>query len=175
MFPVVTLAFLALSLGLAVYLLLGFGPVDPGPGGITTIEVPSRQHVYGSVDYAQEPPVGGPHAAVWQNCGFYSRPIITEQAVHSLEHGAVWITYRPNLARSQIDKLRVLAASDSHILASPWAGVLPAPIVASAWGRQIPLKSAADPALAEFVRLYRAGLQTPEPGAPCTGGIGVPE
>ena len=66
-------------------------------------------HVKGSVDYMQSPPVGGDHASIWQNCGFYSEPVRNETAVHSMEHGAVWITYRPGLPTEQVDKLRELA------------------------------------------------------------------
>src|SRR5215208_5439695 len=55
----------------------------------------SRDHVRGRINYPQNPPVGGPHNPVWQKCGFYSKPVRNEHAVHSMEHGAVWITYRP--------------------------------------------------------------------------------
>jgi Protein of unknown function (DUF3105) len=66
-------------------------------------------HVKRSVDYMQSPPVGGDHASISQNCGFYSEPVPNETAVHSMEHGAVWITYRPGLPTEQVDKLRELA------------------------------------------------------------------
>jgi hypothetical protein len=46
---------------------------------------------------------------------------------------------------------------------------LSTPVVASAWGKQLRLKSVDDPKLQEFIRAYRKGPQTPEPGAPCTG------
>jgi hypothetical protein len=139
-------------------------------------DVPSRNHVLGHVDYPQTPPVGGDHYPVWQNCGYYSSPIQNELGVHSLEHGAVWVTYRPNLPKDQVDTLRALAHSRTYLLVSPWAdNSLPAPVVASAWGKQVKLSSASDPALASFVRTYDQGPQTPEPGAPCTGGLGNPE
>jgi hypothetical protein len=48
-------------------------------------------------------------------------------------------------------------------------------VVASAWGKQLRVTTANDPALANFVRVYQAGPQTPEPGAPCTVGVGRPE
>jgi hypothetical protein len=57
-----------------------------------------------------------------------------ETAVHSMEHGAVWITCRPGLPTEQVDKLRELATSKTYVLASPYPD-LPAPVVASAWGK----------------------------------------
>ena len=149
-------------------------PPTSGPAGVRIFEVRSQAHVSGPVDYPETPPVGGAHDPTWQNCGFYSEPIVKERGVHSLEHGAVWVTYRPGLAGDQLDILRRLASSQSHILVSPWAGELPSPLVASAWGRQLGADSAADGRLAEFVRAFRTGPQTPEPGAPCTGGRSTP-
>ena len=60
--------------------------------GVVTYSELARDHVVGKVTYAQMPPVGGKHSAVWQNCGIYSAPVANENAVHSMEHGAVWIT-----------------------------------------------------------------------------------
>ncbi len=51
---------------------------------------------------------------------------------------------------------------------------LPKPVVASAWGLQLPLDDANDARLPLFISRYEAGPQTPEPGALCTGGIGTP-
>ncbi len=42
--------------------------------------------------------------------------------------------------------------------------------MASAWGVQLALGSTEDPRLPAFVARYSQGPQTPEPGAPCTGG-----
>jgi hypothetical protein len=51
----------------------------------------------------------------------------------------------------------------------------PAPIVASAWGRQLMLDRVDDPRLDHFIRAFRLGSQAPERGGPCQGGSGVPE
>jgi Protein of unknown function (DUF3105) len=142
---------------------------SPAPAGVQSFEVSERDHVQTPVSYPQTPPVGGDHAPVWQNCGFYSKPVHNEHAVHSMEHGAVWITYRPDLPRDQIEKLRGLAQSQTYILASSYPS-LPSPLVASAWGKQLRLESAEDPRLEQFVRAFRLGSQTPEPGAPCARG-----
>jgi hypothetical protein len=143
------------------------------PGEVQSFDVPSRGHIEGDVSYEQTPPVGGEHNPVWQNCGFYSEPIRSETAVHALEHGAVWITYRPDLPQQQVDEIRRLASDNTYVLASPYPD-LPAPVVASAWGKQLTLEAADDPGLERFVGAFRQGSQTPEPGAACTGGLGDP-
>jgi hypothetical protein len=128
-----------------------------------------HDRVKGPVDYKQSPPVGGDHASIWQNCGFYSEPVRNETAVDSVEHEAVWITYRPGLPAEQVDKPRELATSKTYVLVSPYPD-LQAPVVASAWGKQLRLDSAKDLHPKQFVATFRQGPQTPEPGTPCTGG-----
>ncbi len=125
-------------------------------------------HVTTAVTYAQTPPAGGEHAPVWLNCGTYPKPVPNENAVHAMEHGAVWVTYRPDLPAAQVQQLRQ-AIPDTYAVLSPYPG-LPAPVVASAWGKQLALTGPDDPRLDAFVRAYRQGPQTPEPGAACTGG-----
>jgi hypothetical protein len=146
------------------------------PYRVHNVEVSSRKHIEGNLDYAQSPPAGGNHNPVWQNCGFYEEPIRDENAVHSLEHGAVWITYQPDLPQEQIGKLRDLAQGNRFVLISPYPD-LPAPVVASAWGKQLRLQSAEDPDLKRFVRLYSQGPQVRvEPGhSSCRGGKGNPQ
>jgi hypothetical protein len=165
-------AVLALGVGLVA---ISSGSPEPAvePAGVETIEVTSASHVDTAVAYERIPPVGGDHNPAWQNCGFYSEPISTEFGVHSLEHGAVWITHRADLAEDQIGALRDRTAR-SYVLVSPWEGELPAPVVASAWGKQLQFDSATDPALAQFVDFFAQGPQTPEPGAACSGGVGNP-
>ena len=132
--------------------------------GVETFVV-QASHSESPVSYRQVPPVGGAHNPVWQPCGFYAQPVQNEKGVHSLEHGAIWITYRPDLAPADVDVLATLARSRKDVLASLWADGLPAPLVATAWARQLRLTSAGDPRLSEFVRLY--ANQGPEIGAPC--------
>ncbi|HWH35214.1 MAG TPA: DUF3105 domain-containing protein [Acidimicrobiales bacterium] len=167
---------LVVGLGIALIVLSSLEGREPEtePAGVETVEVAGAEHVNTPVEYPETPPVGGNHNPVWQNCGYYSEPIASEFAVHSLEHGAVWITYQQDLPEDQVDDLRSRAAR-SYVLVSPWEGELPAPVVASAWGKQMQFESAGDPQLSEFVEYFAQGPQTPEPGAACTGGAGTPE
>ena len=86
--------------------------------------------------------------------------------MHSLEHGAVWITYAPDTSQADRDVLKALAQTGDHILISQYGG-LPSPIVASAWGKQLQLQSVNDPELKQFVDVFESGPQTPEPGVTC--------
>ncbi len=128
----------------------------------------TSEHTTEPVTYEQTPPVGGNHSPTWLNCGVYTEPVQNENAVHSLEHGAVWVTYRPDLPAADVEKL-VGEVPDTYMVVSPFEG-LDAPVVASAWGTQLKLTGVDDPRLAEFIKAYRQGPQTPEPGASCTGG-----
>ena len=125
-------------------------------------------------DYGPLPPPGGSHNPVWQNCGFYSEPVWTEMALHSLEHGPVWIAYHPDLAADQIEYLRGLAEGRSYVLVTPYPD-LASDVLLSAWGLQLQVPSVPDPVIEEFIAEYENGPQNPEPGAPCSGGFGRPE
>lgn len=136
------------------------------PAGVETFtvsvgHVPSDQ----TVPYAQTPPVGGVHHPGWQPCGFYDGPVPNETAVHSLEHGAIWITYRPDLPAEEREMLRRLAPAGGGVLVSRWDEGLPSRVVASSWGRQLKLESVADPRLAQFIAAYRG--DAPEPFGSC--------
>lgn len=154
------------------------GASAAGIPGVRAYTGLARTHVTGAVTYPQQPPVGGPHSEVWVSCGIYAAPVPATEAVHSMEHGAVWITYRPGLPTAAVSQLRNLLRGEparvrAYVLLSPYPG-LPASVVASAWGKQLRLTAAADPRLARFISTYAQGPQTPEPGAACTGGAGTP-
>jgi len=139
---------------------------------VRSYEVESK-HVTTDVKYAQTPPVGGEHDPTWLNCGVYQDPVREENAVHSLEHGAVWITYSSELPDSDVAALRGIVGDANYLILSPIKG-LPSPIVASAWGKQLTFSELNETKLKAFIDTYREGPQTPEPGAACTGGIGEP-
>ena len=88
--------------------------------------------------------------------------------MHSLEHGAVWITYQPDLPAAEKEALRTLAADQPYLLVSPYPG-LDSPLVASAWGAQLRLEQADDPRLPAFIARYAGN--GPEPGATCDTGV----
>ncbi|BDP40297.1 hypothetical protein DAETH_02660 [Deinococcus aetherius] len=142
-----------------------------GIEGLKTFEYQGGDHRAGSLVYAENPPAGGPHNPIWQNCGVYDQPLYNEYAVHSLEHGAVWITYRPDLGAEGIAALKTLVDGRPYTLLSPYEG-LPAPVVASAWNAQVQVQSPTDGRLKAFLDKYEQGPTAPERGAACSGGYG---
>ncbi|WP_346960491.1 DUF3105 domain-containing protein [uncultured Arthrobacter sp.] len=140
-------------------------PID----GIQTFAGLSRNHVQTAVAYPQQPGAGGDHSPVWTNCGIYTDPVNGQRAVHSLEHGAVWITYNPGLPATEITKLTTLAKNKPYLLLSPDKNQT-TPITATAWGTQLAVQDAADPRIPAFIGAYAQSPKAPEPGAPCTGG-----
>lgn len=125
-------------------------------------------HVREEVDYPQSPPVGGDHWDAWLDCGVYDAPVTDEHAVHDLEHGSVWITYRADL----IGPADVAALADrlpDNGIMSPYPEQ-DAPVVITVWGRQLELLGADDPRIALFLDEYGAGETAPEPWGSCAGG-----
>src|ERR687891_134418 len=96
--------------------LFGDGGADPArpvpenpPQDIEVYPPTTNRTVEGPIDYHRKPPTNGNHAPLWQNCGYYPEPIQDRHAVHSMDHGVVWITYRPDLPQKQLETLRSYA------------------------------------------------------------------
>jgi hypothetical protein len=140
-------------------------------GGVKTYEVASANHVNTTVTYDQMPGVGGDHNPVWLNCGIYETPVPENNAVHSMEHGAVWITY-DGISDAEVSALKDTVGDKTYLILSPFPSQ-DGKIKLTAWGEQLSVDSADDPRIKTFITKYRQGPQTLEPGAPCTGGIGV--
>ena len=144
---------------------------DESPPAIEGLDLlaedPSHDHVDGPLEYDTVPPVGGPHNPRWLACDVYAEPVPAEFAVHSLEHGAVWIAHDPDLPADQVDVLAELASrNEEYVLVSPQEG-LDSRVVAAIWGGSLEASSADDPRLAQLVEAYAGGAQGGEPGVPC--------
>jgi hypothetical protein len=147
-------------------------PEDP-PKGIEVYPATSNQTVKGPIEYDREPPTNGNHDPLWQNCGFYEEPIKDRHAVHSLDHGVIWITYRPDLPERQIKALRPYG-EENYVILSPYPGQN-APVTATSWRVQLELKGADDPRLRRFVNQFRISEIAPLSGNRCTLGVGNPK
>jgi hypothetical protein len=151
----------------------GSGKFVTGKDGVKTWDgTLSRNHVTKSVTYPVVPPVGGDHNPVWMNCNgdVYTKAIKDENAVHSLEHGAVWVTYNSKAEKADVDALAAKVKKTPYTLMSP-VDDQKDPIMLTAWGHQRTVTGASDPNVDKFFEKFVQGEQTPEPGAACTNGL----
>ncbi|MFF2851599.1 DUF3105 domain-containing protein [Streptomyces sp. NPDC058001] len=132
----------------------------------------TRTHVTKKVTYPMTPPVGGDHDQAWMNCNgdVYENAVPDMNAVHSLEHGAVWVTYNDKAPEADVQKLAEKVKKIPYTLMSPVQGQKD-PIMLSAWGKQRSVTGADDPKVDAFFSAYVQGSQTPEQGAACTNGL----
>jgi len=147
-------------------------PEDP-PEGIEVYPATTNRTVKGPIEYDRKPPTNGDHDPLWQNCGFYENPIKDRHAVHSMDHGVVWITHRPDLSRRQIETLRPYG-EERYVIVSPYPGQ-DAPLIATSWRVQLELKGAEDPRLRQFVEGFRISELSPLSGNRCALGVGDPK
>ena len=166
--------------GVLAYAVVNAGAAAPNPlrdadEAVQGVEVasaaPEQAHEAGPLDYDRSPSWGGAHNGAWTTCTgqVYDEQVPEEHATHSMEHGAVWITYRPDLPEDQVGALRDLVEGTDYRLLSPFPGQQD-PVSIQAWGRQLRVDSASDERLATFAEEFTNGPQTPERGATCAGG-----
>ncbi|MGW2046925.1 DUF3105 domain-containing protein [Streptomyces sp. NPDC001858] len=131
-----------------------------------------RTHVAKTVKYPTEPPVGGDHNQVWMNCNgdVYTKALNNMNAVHSLEHGAVWVSYNSKASEADVAALAAKVKKTPYTFMSP-NDAQADPIMLTAWGNQRTVTSASDANVDAFFAKFVQGEQTPEPGAACTGGL----
>jgi hypothetical protein len=139
--------------------------------GLTYKVEPNHTHVAGAVKYDATPPVGGNHSDYWADCTgtVYPQPIANENAVHMLEHGAVWITYKQGaLSKSEIATLAKDVQGNDYMALSPYPD-LKTKVSLQAWGYQLFVNSVTDPRIDDFIAtLVHNKKITPEYGATCS-------
>lgn len=162
---------LALIVGLVAWAIIRDSPALVDLGGVEEYENSARDHTTAPVEYDLIPPVGGEHHPTWFNCGVYQEELPMEHVVHSLEHGAVWLTYQPDLPADQIAVLEDLGGQE-YMMVSPLAAQ-DSPVVATSWDTQLRLDDAEQRTLQAFIREFKQGPKTPEPGALCSNGTTI--
>jgi hypothetical protein len=144
----------------------------PALKAVKTYDYVGNEHTTDPVTYTATPPAGGPHDPVWLDCGVYTQQVRNENAVHALEHGTVWITYRPGTSAADVQALETALGQvkDKKTILSPYPG-LPSPVVVTVWNAQLDLTGAGDPRLQDFLDFYGDGHTAPEAAmASCAGG-----
>lgn len=155
-----------------------FAPDENNPDPSEKIDGVVRQGYEGGahvlpderVAYDKTPPFGGPHDGYWAACNgvVYPEAVRTENMVHSLEHGAVWIAYDPDRIKGEdLEQLKLRVEGKPFMMMSPYPG-LDSPISLQSWGHQLKLDSVTDERIDQFIAALRRNPNTyPEIGASC--------
>ncbi len=139
--------------------------VDPmaAPNTATHIEVGTKH-----VDYSTNPPTSGPHynqAGYGPiECKVYTREVYDESAVHNLEHGSVWVTYKDINDKTLAEQIKNAVSTYSKVLVSPRAKD-DSKIAVVAWGWILKLDKFDETKIKNFILEHRN--QAPESMAAC--------
>lgn len=119
-------------------------------------------HTGDPITYDTDPPVSGLHRPTAAGCGVYAAQIPNENMVHTLEHGGVGILYQPTADVEEIKKLEDIVMSyDSHVFSEPYPE-LKDPYTVVAWAHLMRLDSYDQPAIEEFIDVFREAGDSPE-------------
>ncbi len=142
-------------------------------GAIVDTDAPFGDHdATLEIPFGEIPPRGGVHHPLWQTCGLYFDPVYPKHALHSMEHGAVWVTYQPDMHPRDRAVLENEIGIDPWVIISPYPG-LRSPVVLTAWGVQLEVDDVNDARIAQFLDEFKSGIQAPEPFASCAGGTAI--
>lgn len=146
--------------------------------GVVTTKPASANHIGPDqrVAYDRRPPMGGPHDSIWADCSgtVYDSAVRTENMIHGLEHGAVWIAYNPSkVTGGALQSLEDRVEGQNYLTLSPYPG-LDKPIALQSWGHQLKVQRPDDPRIDQFIQALRTNQYThPEVGATCEAPAGA--
>jgi len=135
-----TLFFALLAGGLA-YAAVYFGKSTPGsgegPGESFASQGQDHVKLGTPFSYNSNPPSSGPHYESQANWGIYDYEVLDQIFLHNLEHGGIWIAYRPSISSGALEDLKALvkelsgrkivmaprAANDADVALVSWTRV----------------------------------------------------
>lgn len=157
-------------IGGAVYLALQEGKGEDGKP-ITaigdTVEIQGRNHIAVGAEhdpYNSNPPTSGPHYEQPAPWNIYTQEIPDETLIHNLEHGGVWISYKPGkVDKTTIDRLGQISKPYTKTIMTP-RNANDSAIALVSWGKILKLESLDEKKVKAFIELNR--FKAPEPNAP---------
>lgn len=110
--------------------------------------------------YNSNPPTSGAHWANQASWGVYDKPLVDEQAVHNLEHGGIWISYKNIDEETLASLVKIAKANSGSVILSPREGN-DASIVLASWTRLEKMDSYDAEKIIDFIS--RNKNNSPEP------------
>lgn len=135
--------------------------------GTSDLQIVGRNHIASGTagsGYNSNPPSSGPHWPSPAKNGVYDETLPDEQLIHNLEHGHVWIAYKPDVGDEVKNKLKEIVKDDDWKVVLEPRDKNETMIALVAWGRVLKLDQLDENKVKDFIRTYRnRGLEnTPE-------------
>ena len=127
----------------------------PEMGQIYPIEGATHVPNGTKVEYHTNPPSSGSHYNAPAPWGVYDKPIADETLAHNLEHGGVWISYKPVISDAAREKLRALVKSyGSKVILTP-REANDTDIALVSWGRIYKMNDFDEKAIKDYITKYK--------------------
>lgn len=126
--------------------------------GVEEFEIIGREHIAQGTagsGYNSNPPTSGPHWGAPATNGIHDEQLADEQTIHNLEHGHIWITYKPDISDEDRQKLAEIAKSDDWKVLISKRETNSNPIILVAWGRLLRLNEFNEAKIKDFIKTYR--------------------
>lgn len=103
--------------------------------------------------YNSNPPTSGWHWPTPANWGIYKSEVPDEQLIHNLEHGGIWISYKPDANPELVAQLEDFAKRYRKIIVEPRAQN-DSPIALAAWTRLQKLDNYDEQTILKFIEAH---------------------
>lgn len=136
-------------------------PEKPRPG--ETFPILGQEHIaVGATHpaYNSNPPTSGSHYAQPADWGVYQKELPDEQAIHNLEHGGIWISYKDIDEKTKSDLEAIGKRYSGSVIVTP-RSANDAKIVLASWGRLEKLENFDETKIVDFIRANKN--KSPEP------------
>ena len=126
--------------------------------GTVEYDIVGRNHIAQGTPgsgYNSNPPTSGPHWNGPAKNGNHDSPLADEQALHNLEHGYVWISYKGDVSDDVKNKLKeIVGGDDWKVILSP-RDADETKIALAAWGRVLKMDEPDYDKVKDFIKTYR--------------------
>lgn len=120
-------------------------------------------------EYNSNPPTSGPMYEKSTDCKVYTETVKDESVMHSLEHGAVWLTYKDKNDAALAEQLKKIVEDQSKVILSPRAAN-ESKIAVASWNRLLKLDSIDEEKIVNYIKLYKSSKEAPEGTGACSMG-----
>lgn len=123
-------------------------------GRVETSEIEGREHVtQKGVEYKTNPPTSGAHFGQPTDWGVYSKELVDESVVHSLEHGGIWISYKDISDEEKTILEEIGKENPQSVIVSP-RSANDANIAVVSWGKLMKLEKADKALIQKYINTH---------------------